>query len=185
MITINLLPKNLQRTERKITFAYKGYLVWAFVSLVSVHALLFSVALGTKVETLFLRGRLAKMAPASRDSSSRKAEIKELENKVSVLQKVLGRRVSMTDLFSALVAAVPRGLWLEHFNFSDDGLVVQGTVVSKSGDEMTLIGKFLQDLKSSSAFATVFSRIELNSVQRRTIKMYDVVDFVLVGAYKR
>jgi hypothetical protein len=63
--------------------------------------------------------------------------------------------------------------------------VIQGSVVSLTQNEMTIIGKFLQDIKNNKMFSTHFSKIELNSVQRRTIKTYDVVDFVVVGDIKK
>jgi len=79
---------------------------------------------------------------------------------------------------------VPKGLWLQRFSLSSEGLVIQGSVVSRTQNEMTIIGKFLQDLKVSKVFASTFSKIELSSVQRRTIKTFDVVDFVLLGSLK-
>ena len=66
-----------------------------------------------------------------------------------------------------------------------DGMMIQGSVVSLSQNEMTAIGKFLQELKSNKTFTALWPKIELGSVQRRTIKTYDVVDFVLTGEVKK
>jgi hypothetical protein len=50
---------------------------------------------------------------------------------------------------------------------------------------MTIIGKFLQNLKANKTFEEAFSKIELGSVQRRSIKTYDVVDYILDGELKK
>ncbi len=186
MLTINLLPKNLKRTERKIKLPYnKLYLMAAVAILLFLHLVLFSFAAVKKIQIISLNGSWAKIAPQSKDSVAIKAQIKDLETKVNSMKDMLSRKVSMTELLSGLNAAVPKGLWLERFSYSAEGLVVQGSVVSLTQNEMTSIGKFLQDIKANKIFSALFSKIELNSVQRRTIKTNDVVDFVVIGELKK
>ncbi len=185
MITINLLPRNLKRSDQKIVLPYKSYIVLLFTVFVCLHLLLFSLAVLKKVQVAALKNNWTRFEPGSKDSSSTRQEIKDLEASATAMKAALTRRASMTELFSTLNAAVPKGLWLERFSFSDEGLVIQGSVISLAKNEMTIIGKFLQDLKSSKVYSGLFSRIELNSVQRRTIKTYDVVDFVLIGEFRK
>jgi hypothetical protein len=185
MITINLLPKNLRKIERKVVLPYKTALVWVIACFLFLHAVLLLIAGVKQVQVLTLKLSWGMVEPQSKDSLSTKSEIKKLETDIKSMTAVLSRKVSATELFSGLNAAVPKGLWLERFSFSDEGLVVQGSVISLTQNEMTTIGKFLQDLKSNKTFQSLFSKIELNSVQRRTIKTYDVVDFVVVGDLKK
>ena len=185
MITINLLPNNLKKTEQKIVLPYKSYIVILFVLLIFLHFCLFSLAVIKKVQIAVLKKNWTRFEPRSKDSTSTRKEVKDLETGVDTTKRVLSRKASLTELFSSLNAAVPRGLWLERFSFSEEGLVIQGSVVSLTQNEMTIIGKFLQDLKNNKTFSSLLSKIELNSVQRRTIKTYDVVDFVLIGELKK
>ena len=185
MLTINLLPQNLKKTEHKVVLPYKTYILVAAAVLIFLHLCLFSLAVVKKVQVLSLKGNWGKVEPQSKDSIAIKSEIKDLEAKVNSVKGALTHKVSMTELLSALGVSVPKGMWLERFTYSNEGLMIQGSVVSLTQNEMTIIGKFLQDLKSNKTFSSVFSRIELNSVQRRTVRTFDVVDFVVVGEVKK
>jgi Tfp pilus assembly protein PilN len=186
MITINLLPKTERRAERRsVTVPYKVYLVAAGAVLVVLHVGLLGIFLLEEVHLVGLRGHWNKVAPQSKDFVSIKNDIKALETESANLKSVLTRSANVTELLSTLTAAVPKGLWLERFSMTPQGLVIQGSVVSLSQNEMTTIGKFLQDIKTNKTFGALWPKIELNSVQRRTIKAYDVVDFVLSGEVKK
>lgn len=185
MIIINLLPQNLKKAERKIILPYKSYLLMLLAFFVVLHFCLFSLSVINKIHIAALKSSWARMEPGSKDAASTRVDIKGLEAKVDSMKTDFSRKMSLTDLLSSLNAAVPNGLWLERFTFSDEGLLIQGSVVSLARNEMTIIGKFLQDLKNSKTFSSVFSKIELNSVQRRMIKTYDVVDFILIGELKK
>jgi Tfp pilus assembly protein PilN len=139
-----------------------------------------------KIQIMSLKASWAKVAPQSKDAVAVKAEIKDLNNKIMAMKGFLTRKVIVTELLSSLNAAVPKGLWLERLSLTTEGgLVLQGSVVSLTQNEMTIIGKFLQEIKSNKTFAELFSKIDLNSVQRRTIKTFDVVDFVVLGELKK
>ncbi|HAJ57810.1 MAG TPA: hypothetical protein DCL35_08655 [Candidatus Omnitrophica bacterium] len=189
MITINLLPFSQRKTERRISlptnFPYKIYLFAIVAILLFLHLSFFSLAVIKKIQTMGLQGAWSKMEPESKESAAIRKEIKESEARANTLKGVFARKASLTEILSGLNLSVPRGLWLESFSFGDEGLVIQGSVVSLEQNEMTLIGKFLQDLKNNKVFQSVFSKIELSSVQRRTVKTYDVVDFVFTGDFKK
>jgi hypothetical protein len=185
MIAINLLPKNLKKTEQKINLPYRSYIILAGLLLFLLHISLFSFAVVKKIQWFVLKKGFSQTTPQSREATVARKEIEHLESQVEVFKKIFLRKVSMTEFLSALTVAVPKGLWLERFSFSDDGLVIQGSVISLSQNEMTIIGKFLQDFKSNAILSALFSKIDLKSVQRRTIKTYDVVDYVLVGEIKK
>lgn len=189
MIIINLLPLCQRKTERRINlsanFPYKAYLFAAIAVLLFLHFSLFSLAVVKKIQIMRLSGAWSKMEPESKESASVRRDIKELEARANTLRGIFSRRASLTEILSGLGLSLPRGLWLESFSYGDEGLVIQGSVVSLEQNEMTLIGRFLQDLKNNKVFQAVFSKIELSSVQRRTVKTYDVVDFVFTGDFKK
>jgi Tfp pilus assembly protein PilN len=186
MITINLLSKTERRTERRaITVPYKLYIASAAAVLFFLHVLLLGIFTLDKIYLAGLHANWNKVAPQSKDFVAMKNEIKALEAQVVNFKPALSRLANVTELLSTLANSVPKGLWLERFSMTPDGLVIQGSVVSLSQNEMTTIGKFLQDLKTNKTFNTLWPKIELSSVQRRTIKTYDVVDFVLAGEVKK
>lgn len=184
MININLLPKNLRRTERKIVLPYKAYVLMVAAVFLLLHLLLLSAAGIKKVHVMSLRHNWERLAPQSKEFLARRNEIQAAEAEIASLETFLGRPFSLTEMLSVLAAAVPKGLWLDRLSLSPQNIVIQGSVVSLTQNEMTIIGKFLQEIRIHKTFASAFEKIELNSVQRRTVKSYDVVDFVLVGERK-
>lgn len=187
MIAINLLPKELRKSERKIILPYKAYFAGAVLILMALHLFLFFALVSKRIQVAALKKTWNRVEPGSKDAASIRREMKEKEASVAAFTKTLTRQASLTEILSSLSAAVPKGMWLERFSFSggEGRLVIQGSVVSLAQNEMTLIGKFLQDIRSGRAFSSLFAKIELNSVQRRTIKTYDVVDFVFLGEMKK
>jgi Tfp pilus assembly protein PilN len=186
MISINLLPRSERRQERKVSnVPYKLYLIVATSFLVVLHVGLLGVYCLEQIHLVTLRVYWNKVAPQSKDVVALRNESRILETEVLNFKSVLTRSVSMAEVLSTLASAVPNGLWLERFSMTPDNMLIQGSVVSPSQNEMTPIGKFLQELKSSKTLTALWPKIELGSVQRRTIKAYDVVDFVLSGEVKK
>lgn len=185
MITINLLSKELRKTERKVVLPYKNYIILLAGVFILLHGVLFSVAALKKIQIVIMKARISRVSPESKEAVQVKKEVVKLDAQAAVLKKILSHKVVFTEFLSNLTMAVPKGLWLDRFSFTPDGMVIQGSVISFDQNEMTIIGRFLQDLKDDKNNAAFFSKIELNSVQRRMIKTYDVVDFVLVGEFKK
>jgi len=184
MITINLLPKNLRRTERKIVVPYKAYVLMTVVVVLLAHVLLLMAAGVEEAHVLGLRHNWGRLAPQSKEILARSNELKAAESDIASLKTLTGRSFSLTEMLSVLAGALPPGLWLDRLSLSPESIVIQGSVISKNKNEMTIIGQFLEAVRTHKTFAAAFEKIELNSVQRRTVKTYDVVDFVLVGNRK-
>ena len=185
MLIINLLPKSLRRTERKIVLPYKAYVLMTVAVVVGLHLLLLSAAGIKKVHVMSLRHNWGRLAPQSKEYLARRNEIIAAESEIASLKTFLERPFSLTEMLSVMAGAVPSGLWLDRLSLSPESIVIQGSVVSLTQNEMTIIGKFLQEIRVHRTFSAAFEKIDLNSVQRRTVKSYDVVDFVLVGERKK
>ncbi|MFA5038508.1 MAG: PilN domain-containing protein [Candidatus Omnitrophota bacterium] len=185
MIAINLLPRQMRKAEKKIVLPYKTYLLIGAAVLVLLHILLFGLVSAKKIQVTALRANLNKISSEAKDAVKAKNDVKAGEERVNALKTALSRRFSLTELLSGLSESVPKGLWMERFSLSNEGMILQGTVVSLSQNEMTIIGRFLQGLKANKTFEAAFTKIELASVQRRSIKTYDVVDYVLQGEFKK
>ncbi len=184
IIAINLLPKSQRKTDRKVVVPYKIYLAGAAAILILVHVGLAALFVTKKVQVMHLRGVWGRMAPQSKDLKGLREEMMKLQTDIATLTPMVSRPTSVTEMLSTLTNAVPKGLWLDRFSMTPKSLVIQGSVVSMTQNEMTTIGKFLQELKTSKTFESLCTKIDLSSVQRRTIKTYDVVDFVLTGEIK-
>ncbi len=185
MILINLLPKSLRRTERKIVLPYKAYVLMGAVVFLVLHIALLLAAGLKQIHVVSLRHNWEHLAPQSKEFLARRNEIQAAASEIVTLKTFLDRPFSLTEMLSVLAGAMPSGLWLDRLALSSENIVIQGSVVSLSQNEMTIIGRFLQEIRGHKTFSAAFEKIELNSVQRRTVKSYDVVDFVLVANRKK
>ncbi len=102
-------------------------------------------------------------------------------DKARVMEYILNRNLYFTEFFNKINQAVPKGLWLNRLSFSYNGLVIGGGVFSFGTEEISLVNKFFNELKNDELFLENFSNFNLDSVQRRVIKEYEILDFLLTA----
>ena len=84
-------------------------------------------------------------------------------------------------MLNKLNLAIPKRLWLNRLSISGNNLVIEGSVFSFGNDHVTLVNKFFDQLKGDEFFVQNFSDLNLDSMQRRTIKSYEALDFLLTA----
>ena len=85
--------------------------------------------------------------------------------------------------FNAISDVLPRGLWIRKMTLDKTGLVVEGSGVSKTQNEINEVGLFLSALKRNNDFMKDFSSLEVNSIQRET-NTIEVTDFTVMAKVK-
>jgi hypothetical protein len=70
------------------------------------------------------------------------------------------------------------GIWFTHaYTDSENKLIIEGRVISKSEEAMAFVGKFMKNIKDDQQFFKDFKNIRLESVQRENKEERDVVNF--------
>ena len=190
MIKINLLPVGLRRKDDTVKTASLGpglkfpvYPVMAvvFTVVIAVHIILGLFSFEKKMQV----GSLDK---SSKNAQSQYQEIEDLKkettvkkDKVRIMESVLKKDFYLTYFMNKINKAVPRGLWLNRLEFSSKGLVMEGSVFSFDIDEISLVNVFFDELKKDNLFLENLSEFNIDSVQRRNIKDYEVLDFILTA----
>lgn len=100
------------------------------------------------------------------------------------IEQLTKQRINWAEKLNKLSLNLPSGMWFNEITISLKDIVIRCSVVSLQKDEMTLINKFMDNLKQDKDFSEDFSRVELDSVNKRLIGGYDVADFILVGTIK-
>ncbi|KPK96928.1 MAG: hypothetical protein AMJ95_11675 [Omnitrophica WOR_2 bacterium SM23_72] len=191
MIEINLLPEELKAkvSSRKdrVTIEIK-YFVY-LIPLTLVLLLLVHINLG-----VLLAAKHNQIAGLNKKLLSMEPEKKQLEifNKESALQTQdssaikawVEERVVWSEKLLALNNSLLPGIWFTELSVTPPNFTLRASVVSLQKEEMDIIKKFIDLLKSDTTFFKNFSSLELGSVQRRTIGSFDVLDFTLAGTLR-
>ena len=184
MIKIDLLPLAYRKDygTKKIYAPVVIYFVTLFV--LALHLIFFVLNVYKKVQVGALNQTWEASQPQSREINLLKDKLAVKSEKVRVLDKVLGRNIYFTELFNKINQAVPKGLWLNRLSFSYNGLVLGGSVFSFGTEEVSLVNKFFNGLKNDVFFEENFINFNLDSVQRRVIAEYEILDFLLTADVK-
>ena len=179
MITINILPKELQEKEKTSTFSLPPVFFKAVVIIVAFHVVVGFVGLYKKIQLQGLDKKWTKVQPQFKEFNDLKVELAQKKERADAIKGVLKRDKYWTDFFNKINQATPKGLWLNRLSISEQGLAIEGSVFSFNKDQITLVNKFFDELKKDPFFRESFFNFSLDSVQSRTIKQYEVIDFVL------
>lgn len=185
MIEINLLPPDLRKKE--IAQQFKTSLIIYFVTMavLAIHLLFFVLNVYKKVQVDSLNSSWEKAQPQFSEIEVLKNNLEIKRDKAKVMEQILGRNIYFTEFFNKINKAIPKGLWLNRLSFSYDGLVIGGSVFSFGTEEVSLVNKFFNELKNDEFFISNFNYFNLDSVQRRVIKEYEVLDFLLTAEIKK
>ena len=181
MITINLLPQEFRKAEKKETVPVSLVIVGVVVVMVVLHVLFGVLGLYKKAQLAYLEKKWTGEQAHFKEVSDLKKELEEKKRKADALKGFVVRDVYWTDFFNTINRAVPKGLWLNRLSVSDQGLVIEGSVFSFNIDQVALVNKFFDELKKDAFFRARFTNFSLDSVQRRSIKQYEILDFLLTA----
>nr|MBU1327970.1 PilN domain-containing protein [Candidatus Omnitrophota bacterium] len=186
MIEINLLPEELRKKKsepyfnlnieaEKLKFWIGGGAVGILILIVTM------LFLGSFIRKAQINGLLAREKNFSSRLSqidSVNKEIAVLKAKMSILDQLTKRKFLWTEKLNRLSDLVLPGIWFTHvYTDSENRLIIEGSVFSKSEEAMASVGKFMKNVKDDQQFFKDFNNIKLESVQRKNKEERDMVDF--------
>jgi Tfp pilus assembly protein PilN len=189
MIEINLLPEELRRKKsepyfnlnigtEKLKFWIAGCAIGILI-LIVIILFLGSFIRKAQINSLLAKEKNFSIRLSQIDSVNK--EIAILKAKMSVLDQLTKRKFLWTEKLNQLSDLVLPGIWFTHvYTDSENRLIIEGSVVSKSEEAMASVGKFIKNLKDSQQFFKDFKNIKLESVQRKNKEERDMVDFKIV-----
>jgi len=194
MININLIPtalrKDGKRNVNSLTINIpKEMLLDVGAGLIllmgTVHLLLGVVWLGGMGHLSSDRANWQKVLPDKILLGSINKESGTLKEKINMIADMTTRKsVLWSHKFNAISDALPRGLWIRKMTLDKIGLVVEGSGVSKTQNEINEVGLFLSTLKQNNNFMKDFSSLEVNSIQRDKTNAIEVTDFTVMAKVK-
>ena len=190
MIEINLLSEELKvKTKRigklSIESKYFLYLIpLVFAVLIFAHICLAAVGIAKSFQFSQLNSKWKKLKPQREQLNNLKKEYDVVTSGAKVMQELNSRRLNWSEKLNRLSQDLPSGIWFNEILASRKEFVLKASAVSLQKEEMSLINKFIDSLKNDTRFLRDFNKLELGSVQKKSIGGYDVVDFILTAKLK-
>lgn len=186
MIEINLLPEVLRKKKYTPLFNLNmgaNKLKFLLIGFVAGILLLIAMALslGAFIRTTQVNNLLAKEKNFSNRLSRIEGinkEIIALKAKMTVLDQLTKRKFLWTEKLNQLSDLILPGIWFTHiYTDSDNRLIIEGSVISRTEEAMAFVGKFMKSVKDDQRFFKDFKSMKLESVQRKNKEERDAVDF--------
>ena len=190
MIEINLLSEESKvKTKRigKVSIESKYFLYLiplVFAVLIFVHICLAAVGIAKSLQFSQLNSKWKKIQPQRELLNNLNKEYDVVTSGAKVIQEMNSRRLNWSEKLNRLSQDLPSGIWFNEILASRKDFALKASVVSLQKEEMSLINKFIDSLKNDARFLRYFDKLELGSVQKKSIGGYDVVDFILTAKLK-
>ena len=186
MIEVNLLPKELRKPAKKANIELPDV---KFVPIaIGLVALIIFIQLALSITVNAKRHRVVELAKKWHDLRPKKDQALAIDRQVNALSCRLNSisdikktNVSWASKLNALSDSLIPGMWFTSLTLEDDSgmryLSIKGNISSFWKDETAMIGKFMKTLKENKDFAKDFEEIKLDTIQQKTLKDAEVMDF--------
>jgi len=184
MIEINLLPEELRAKSKKLGIESRHilYLIPLAVGiLIFVHLYLAAVGIIKSCQFNTLNNKWKKLQPQREMLKKLTNEYQVLSADAKVIEQLNMRRLIWSEKLNKLSLDLPGGIWFNEFTLSRKDFTLKGSVISLEKREMSLINKFIDNLKKDAVFSKDITGLELSSAQMRTSAGYDIFDFTLTA----
>lgn len=195
MIEINLLPKEFKKEKPKIkipdvtkVFLPVGAVLMGI--LIFIHIILGSSLMFKKRTHARLDREWNDILPEKNDVDMLKKDVKRIEQKVASIDELMVKRILWSQKLNSLSDSMIPGIWLTKLSLAgakESGgsyLNIEGCAISTYGDETATVGRFISSLKGNKDFFKDFSQIELESMQIKTIKDIEAMNFKISCFFK-
>jgi len=186
MIEINLLPEELRKKKSEPVFNMNMESEkLRFLAIGGAAGILILIVIALSLGSFIRKAQINNLLAREKVFSDRLSrisiinkEIAILKAKMAVLDQLTKRKFLWTEKLNQLSDLLLPGIWFTHiYTDSENRLMIEGSVISKSEEAMAFVGKFMKNVKDNQQFFKDFKSIKLESVQRKNKEERDVVDF--------
>jgi len=188
-IELNLIPPNMRRRRRRLLAGIKvpleviiGLFGGVIMLLIFVHGGLLLFNFYRLNQHHNLKKEWDVTIPSKENVDKVLKEIRELQGKQKAIEKItMEDRVLWAPKLNVISDKIDRGIWLTRIRLKDGIFFIEGSALSKGGDEMINVHTFTSDIKNEPLFVEKVSDLELGSIQRRYINKTEVADFLITA----
>lgn len=162
-----------------------GIFLAAAAFIILFHIVLLVVMAVKYTENRILEARWSASSPEKQAVDLLSNEARDLRATLDAFKPVLSQgNIHWPRLLADISASMPKGIWLTSMTYADGQLVILGSSVSKTRNEMVSPGMLVSALKQKDAVRQFLSTIDVDSIQRREAAALSIVDFTLKARQK-
>jgi len=194
MIDINLIPAGLRKDSKgkanslTINISHEilvGVGAGLVFLLLMVHLILGGIWLMGMGHLSHAKAEWQKVLSNKIALDSMTKESGDLNKKIKTISDMTTKKsIRWAPKFNAISDHLPSGLWIRRMTLDKIGLTIEGSVVSRSQNEINNVGLLLSDLRQDDNFMKDFSSLEVNSIQRGKNNVVEVTDFTVTAKLK-
>lgn len=191
MVEINLIPVALRKKGKgsgsslSLNIPYEillGVGSGVVLLLVTIHLILGVWWMMGNGHLSLSKEQWQKVLPDKTQMDSMNQESGDLNGKIKTLAEMTTKKfLQWSFKFNVISDDLPKGLWIRRMTLDKAALTIEGSVVSKTQNEINNVGLFVSVLKKKSDFMKDFSSVEVNSIQRGRNNAVDVTDFTVMA----
>lgn len=216
MITINLLPEEFKKKIKKRSSSiglpkipFLPILLGVCGVFIGFYLLLLIFLFIENRSLALLNNDYEKIAKDKKEVSAVKDEIKNISNKILVLDKLIKEESPWSRRLNDLSGSMVSGVWLRKIYLGEKIIQVKsdpkeavkdklkkeepkkvkylginGSVIAKGSEEAAIVGRFINSLKSNTDFFKDFKDVELGVMQSSMQDEVEIVNFELFCYFK-
>ncbi len=189
MIEINLLPQELKHKPKKPGIDFESKETLYFIPLVVGVILILHVFLGgilvlRNFQAVGMNARWQKLESQRKALEVFRSEAAHLSADALALQQIHDKTIKWAPKLNKLSLDLPSGIWFRSINFTSNLLDIRASVVSLKMSELVLINQYIDNLKKDNDFFADFSKLDLDSVEKKKIGGYEIAEFSLAAKPK-
>lgn len=184
MINIDLLPQENRKKKAGFELPDNSVLLICVALITGVICLDLLLWATLALKNLWFRRNSAvfdKLKNDAQTSQELKLKIDNFKENKEAVEKITSARLVWAGKLEKTGQYLSSGMWLTEMVFKDNKLSMKGDVISLRGEEVAPIKEFVNKLRSDPVFSGGFLRIELDSVVRKKIVSWEVMDFSISG----
>jgi len=194
MIEINLIPPSF-RKKRKKSFLPGGFNIpieiiigsagGLLILLVFIHVFLLFTNIYKLADHRRLESKWAQLKPDKEKVDAIIGELRSLQSKQKAIEDITASDgILWAQKLNIVSNSLPRGVWLNKVSLEDGMFFIDGSAISKQGNEMFNVHNLASNLKNEANFLDRLTDLELGSIQRRNIKKIEIADFLITTKLK-
>ena len=195
MNNINLVPENLRKKRGKtinpltvinLPLEVMVGLVGGLICLLIVlHLVLWVMISQRSAEKKKLDRQMESLSPNKQQADAIAKELRVLQEKKSAIEKMTSApKILWAPKLNDISDSMPRGVWLGKISLDQVMFAINGSAVSKGGDEMMGVVELVSKLKGKKAFLTHLKSMEVGPIQRRKIESVELADFSITAKFQ-
>ncbi len=126
------------------------------------------------------------MQPAKQNVDTVLVQLRSLQSKLKSIEDMTpAKQLMWSQKLNIISDSLPKGVWFKKIAVTEDMLFMEGSAISRGGQEMSDVHGLVSNLKANEFFMDKLSNLDIESIQSRKAGKVDISDFLITAERKK